>query len=67
MRHLVFLVVAAGRIAAQKVVDFPLGNDDLAFDLALADAGNGDFLADFLAETGEGNPVTLQGIAELGQ
>jgi hypothetical protein len=58
--------VALVRIG-QVVVDFPVRDDDAAFNFAVAQAGEDDLLADFLAELDPGDAITFEHGSEFGK
>ena len=53
-----------GRVG-QVVVDFRVGDDDAAVDLALAQSRNEDFLAQILAEALPGKAIAAQGLTQF--
>ena len=66
VREVVFGIAACLRLDRRQVlVDFGVAHGDLAVDLALAHALNGDLVADVLAVLGIGDVLLRQRLAEL--
>ena len=68
VRELVFLAATTGcRLVGQVVVNFAIGNDQFAVDLALAQANCHDLVANFLTELGVLHAILFQRGAKLRQ